>query len=255
MNSVLKIRYLSDLHLEFIKPDRLSRFINKIPVATPDEICVLAGDIGNPYEPNYDTFMKFINSNFKKSFIVAGNHEFYNKTKSIDDTILYLHQYFTKFENITFLDNSFEIYENHCFIGSTLWSKITDPDHEINDIYYIPNFTIDKYNFLNEKSVENLEMTLQNNNNCIVITHHVPSYDLIDSKYKTKKMMPYNQWFYCDMNNTITKNQDKIKCWFYGHTHSPSTQNINGIPFLCNPIGYPNENHSNDFNKKIIIPM
>ena len=32
-------------------------------------------------------------------------------------------------------------------------------------------------------SIDFLENTLENNENCIVITHHVPSYSLIDIKY------------------------------------------------------------------------
>ena len=61
----MKVRYFSDLHLEFIKPNKIERFIRKIPSGI-DEICILAGDIGNPYQKNYDSFMHFINKNFKK---------------------------------------------------------------------------------------------------------------------------------------------------------------------------------------------
>ena len=45
----------------------------------------------------------------------------------------------------------------------------------------------------------------------------------------------------------------KIKCWIYGHTHSISNTKINEIPFLCNPIGYINENANVDFNKTILL--
>jgi len=58
------IRYLSDLHLEFLKPQQLNKFIHKFPLPKQNEICILAGDIGNPYQPNYDEFMKFISKNF-----------------------------------------------------------------------------------------------------------------------------------------------------------------------------------------------
>ena len=63
------IRYLSDIHLEFIKPNKIENFIKQIPSGI-DEICILAGDIGNPYETNYDIFMKFISQNFKKKLII-----------------------------------------------------------------------------------------------------------------------------------------------------------------------------------------
>lgn len=248
----MKIRYLSDLHLEFIKPNKIEKFIKNIPCGI-DEICILAGDIGNPYTDNYDIFMKFINNNFKKTFVITGNHEYYNKIKTIEETNNYLTEYFTQFENISFLNNQYEYYNNYCFVGTTLWSKITNPIYEINDVYSIPNLDYIKYNRLNMLCVDFLEDALQNNDNCIVITHHVPSNSLIDSKYKTQTMMPYNQWFYCDMDEFIESNKEKIKCWIFGHTHTPSNNIINGIPFLCNSIGYPNENSKLDFQTNIFV--
>ena len=248
----LCIRYLSDLHLEFIKPNEINKFIKQIPSGM-DEICILAGDIGNPYQYNYDIFIKFISKNFKKTFVVPGNHEYYNETKTIYETNDFMKDYYQQFNNISFLNNNYEIYDNYCFIGATLWSKITDPRYKINDIRSIPNFDIFEYNKLNKLSVSILENTLQNNENCIIITHHVPSHTLIDKKYKTIDMQPYNQWFYCNMDKTIENNQNKIKCWIYGHTHTSSNVIKNGIPFLCNPIGYPNENKNLDFEKTITI--
>ena len=54
----LKLRYFSDLHLEFIKPNNINRFLQKITPCS-DEICILAGDIGNPFHMlNYDVFSR-----------------------------------------------------------------------------------------------------------------------------------------------------------------------------------------------------
>lgn len=248
------IRYLSDLHLEFIKPNAIDKFISKIPSGR-DEICILAGDIGNPYQPNYNIFMNFISQNFKKAFVIPGNHEYYNKTNTIEETNTFMKDYFTQFDNISFLDNTHENYEGFCFIGTTLWSKITNPTYKINDIYNIPDFDYVKYNTLNMLCVDFLEDALRNNENCIVITHHMPSKSLIDIKYQTKQMQPYNQWFYCDMEHLIEKYGNKIKCWIYGHTHTCSNVIINEIPFLCNPIGYPNENVNVNFKSTIEISV
>lgn len=247
-----RIRFLSDLHLEFILPNKIKSFISKIPPGI-DEICVLAGDIGNPYESNYNIFMEFISRNFKKGFVIAGNHEYYNKSKTIEETNIFLKDYFKRFNNISFLDNSHEKYEDLCFIGTTLWSKITNPIHEINDVKYIPNFDYIKYNKLNILCVDFLEEILENNENCIIITHHMPLESLIDNKYKTPHMIPYNQWFYCDMQHIIEKNKNKIKCWIYGHTHMASNIIIDDIQFLCNPIGYPGENSNIDLGSSVEI--
>jgi predicted phosphohydrolase len=246
----MKIRYFSDVHLEFIKPKHIETLIRKIPPGM-NEVCILAGDIGNPYQPNYDTFMNFISQHFKKTFVIPGNHEYYYHP--IDETTEFMKTYFQKFDNISLLNNTYEIYENHCFIGTTLWSKITNPSNKINDMYNIPGFDYLHYNRLNRISVDFLEDALEKNENNIVITHHMPSSSLIDIKYLTPEMRPYNQWFYCDMDDLIVSQQKKIKAWFYGHTHTPSTTTIHDIPFVCNPIGYPGENRLEDFQKNIII--
>jgi predicted phosphodiesterase len=250
----LRLRYLSDLHLEFIKPSKMTELIEQIPSGFYD-ICILAGDIGNPYQENYDIFMNFISENFKKSFVIAGNHEYYNRTKTIGETNEYLTNYFKKFNNITFLNNSYEYYENQCFIGTTLWSKIMQPQYEINDIYCIPNFDYIKYNRLNSINIDFLEDALEKNENCIVITHHMPSYDLLHPKYVTPRLAPYNQWFCSNLNDLLVRKMDKIDCWIYGHTHTPSYRKLCGVPFACNPIGYPGENPNPCFNTAIELDI
>ncbi len=257
----IKIRYMSDLHLEFIKPNAINKFIqNIIPNESTDsteEVCVLAGDIGNPYSENYDIFMDHISKCFKKTFVIAGNHEYYNNKKTIDETNKYLVDYFAD-TNISFLNNSYEYYNNYCFVGTTLWSKITNPVYKINDVNCIKDFDYIEYNKLNKQCVDFLEQTIKSNDNdnVIIITHHQPSETLIDAKYKVSNMLPYNQWFYCSMDQFIESNKNKMKCWIYGHTHTPLIKQIHNIPFCCNPLGYPNENiykPNEYFNKTITL--
>jgi predicted phosphodiesterase len=246
----MKIKYISDLHLEFVKPTKINKYVELIH---PDLDCVLilAGDIGNPYSSNYDIFMNYVSKSFKKIFVIAGNHEFYSHGKTIEDTIEFMQSYFKKFDNITFLNNSYENYEGYNFIGSTLWSQITNPEFKINDLGQIKNLTVEKYNNLNKECFEFLNSCQLDNQ--IMITHHVPSYSLIDKKFKVTTMEPYNQWFYCNMDNYIETNKDKIKLWFYGHTHVTNKTKINDTEFLCNPIGYLGENYKVDFNQTIDI--
>ena len=243
----MKLRYFSDLHLEFIKPKDIERWIQQIPPG-PDEICILAGDIGNPHDSKYELFMEFISSSFKKAFVIPGNHEYYGRP--IIETHDFMKSYFEKFHNISLLNNRCEVYEDHCFVGTTLWSHVSNPLYKINDVYRILRFDCFQYNLLHRQCVDFLEEALDQDN-CIVITHHLPSNSLIDEKYLTPAMRPYNQWFACDLDDLILRKKDKIKTWFYGHTHTSSETKIEGIPFLCNPIGYPGENRVVDFGKFI----
>jgi predicted MPP superfamily phosphohydrolase len=111
------IRYISDIHLEFIKPNKIINFINNIKKINEDEICILAGDIGNPYSSNYEIFTDHISKTFKKTFIICGNHEYYNN-KTIEETNIFLKDFFDGYDNITFLNNSFEVYKGYTFIGT-----------------------------------------------------------------------------------------------------------------------------------------
>ena len=270
----MKIRYFSDIHLDFIRLDKIGKILKKIPAGI-DEVGVIAGDIGSPWIHTYDAFIQYMSANFRKTFVIAGNHEYYrdsrsiersesanitklaeeyySKTKSMDATNIYLRDYFRKYDNVTYLHNQFEHYENYCFIGTTLWSNITNPFYQTNDVHEIPEFDYETCNHLHEISVEFLSRTLCDNSNCIVITHHLPSSRLIDKKYRTPQMEKYNQWFSSDLDYLILSNQSKIRCWFYGHTHTPSRTTLHNVPFLCNPIGYPDENLDATFERIVDI--
>jgi predicted MPP superfamily phosphohydrolase len=250
------IRYFSDIHLELLHMHKINvkSIIDKIK-PNKEHICILAGDIGDPYSKNYNIFMNHINTSFKKTFVIAGNHEYYNNFKTIEETNEYLTKYFkdNNLNNISFLNNTFEHYEDSCFIGTTLWSNINDPKYKINDVYSIKDLDIEKYNTLNKTSrvfLKNVINTTDTNNN-IIITHHIPTELLIHPKYLTPKMKPYNQWFYSNMEIFINENGKKIKCWLYGHTHTPSNCIINNTRFICNPIGYIDENDYQDYDKTI----
>lgn len=241
----MKLRYFSDLHLERIK--HMDAFLAQIPPG-PDEVCILAGDIGNPCKPHYDVFMQFIRKNFMKAFVIAGNHEYYHNP--MEETNQHLDKYFKQFENVSFLKESYEMYGGYCFVGTTLWTNVTDPRYKINDVYSIPRFDYMECNRQHRKSIEFLKEALTHEN-CVVMTHHVPSTSLIHPKYLTPSMMPYHQWFACDLDAFFTPN---IKAWFHGHTHTPSVAKIQNIPFLCNPIGYPGEN-TVDFEATFILDL
>ena len=247
------IRYFSDLHLEFIYPQYLNKFLKKIPLPKENEVCVLAGDIGNPFTTNYDIFMKWISKNFIKTFVIPGNHEYYNKPKTMSEINEFMAEYFTQYDNITLLNNRYEIYQDYCFIGSILWSKITNPSNKINDVYRITDFDIPKYNALNAECIDFLNSVIKDKSNCIIITHHVPSDSIIDPKYKVSDMLPYNQWFCCPMDEFIERNKSQIKLWFYGHTHTSCDKIIHGVHILGNPIGYPQENDNIDLGKCVEI--
>lgn len=229
----------------------IQKLAEQIDTIQDNTVCLLAGDIGNPHEPHYDLFMQFVHRFFPKTFVIPGNHEYYHKTKTIEQTNTFLNEYFTTFDNITLLNNTWEIYQDHCFIGSVLWSHISNPAFTINDINYIPDLNVEKYNTLNQTCVAFLQQAIHQNKQCIVMTHHMPSDQLIDTKYKTAALMPYNQWFYCNVEHLF--DNKKVKAWIYGHTHTQNQTIFRELPFLCNPKGYPREKTGFQLNARFSI--
>jgi predicted phosphodiesterase len=245
--NIMKIQYLSDLHLELL-PEKSIDFI-KNSIKPKADICVLAGDIGNPFQVGYHDFLQNMNDKFKKIFIIAGNHEFYNN--DILKTKLKIKSICDLFEKITFLDNSYEDYQSYRFIGSTLWSTIKNPKYTINDTSCILDLSVDKYRILHDSCCSFLDNALKNstknNMKSIVITHHLPIFELTHPNYRISFYENYQQWFHANIDNIIDENKKIIKAFIYGHTHTTSIQRHYDVTFYCNPLGYSHENNENNY--------
>ena len=238
----MKIRYFSDLHLEFRK-----LFNPKIIKPGPDEVLILAGDIGKPTLGEFCILFDYLSKNFKKIFYVPGNHEYYSKKNHMGVTQTKIPEVLEKYPNVSVLDCDSEVYDGYHFVGCTMWSLVKNHRYKINDIYSIPGMNIPFYNLINKEEVEYLTETIDSPLSSlpgvigrIVITHHIPSEKLISPKYN---FSDYNEWFFTDMDDVIKRNNDKIVGWWFGHTHTPSETSYLGVNFHCNPIGYPNEDN------------
>jgi predicted phosphodiesterase len=247
----MRIQYVSDLHLEFY---------NKLPenLLKPDaEVLCIAGDVGYPYSSIYEDFLQVISSNFRKVFLITGNHEYYNARGNRHHTMEEIEERIRqiirdlKLNNITFLDNEFEDFEGYRFVGSTLWSKCEKPvvDYCVNDFRVIKEMSVDLYNELHEVSREFLKSSIVTESSLpvIVITHHLPSFQLIADEYKDCTGL--NKYFASKSDDLFVST---IKVWIYGHTHIKSDRMSKiGIRFACNPLGYPGETKGLSLTKTI----
>ena len=238
--NIVRIQLISDLHLEFCKTD--SAFIdvcNSIVNRAP--IIVIAGDIGYPDRPYYECFLRHVSSKFNSVIIIHGNHEYYTtnrehaieKTKSIVANI----------SNIYFLENDFVDIEGFRFVGATLWTYIKNKQFLVNDKSWIQDFSVEAYNKIHIESRDFIASTISKSPlPVVVVSHHLPSYSLVDVKYQIYG--EYNQCFASDSDDLLFR---PVIAWLYGHTHTPRSSFVNGIPCYSNPIGYPGENKVCDF--------
>ena len=245
----METQYISDIHLEFMNTNEYQTFLREFKPSA--KILVLAGDIGNPRQPSYQHFLQHVCGLFEKVFIIAGNHEFYGST--VEETLPLIREIVSKFENITFLDNSMEEYAGYCWIGTTLWSEVTNPFYTINDTKLIQGLDVTAYNAMHAKAktylMYALDLCKREHKKAFVITHHLPIQELVLPQFTTKQFAPYNQWFHANLNEIIYDHKDSVKGWFYGHTHAESVQTHFTVPFYCFPKGYPNETCSRDLTR------
>ena len=221
----LKIRLLSDLHLELHE-------ISDLNFKKKADVVILAGDIGDPFDDNYIMLLEKLSLLHEKVFVITGNHEYYSKyTMSEIDTKI--KQILEDESDIHFLQMNSVSYKGVKFMGCTLWSHANDKTlcKYMNDFNYI---TFDEYVTKHNEHREWLEqeLTLDFPGKICVITHHLPSFSLINEEYHEH---PLNIFFATDIN---TKCAD---VWCYGHTHKANQTEINNVKFYCNPRGHPDE--------------
>lgn len=242
----IKFQYFSDVHLEFYhgNTNKIKRLFEL--KKSPAKILLLAGDIGKPNTSVYSFFLNMLSPVFEKIFITTGNHEYYKIPMSMTDVDNMCREVCRSLphQNVTFLQNEYFVLNEHINVyGGTFWSHIPQDkleyiSNKINDYKYIYNFTPEISNNLHESATNALQDYLIHNKNngkkTIVLSHHLPSFDLIDPCYKTT-CLDCNHAF---ASNILHANDESIVAWVYGHTHKPCIKE----KFFCNSIGYPNEN-------------
>jgi hypothetical protein len=151
-------------------------------------------------------------------------------------------------DNIIFLENEIYLIPGTDIIvfGATFWSDVKAEEaayvnNMIGDYKYIQGFTVEKCRELHKTSCLMLTAALAkySMHKFVVISHHLPLYTLIDSRYETSCV---NSAYASDIKEA---NNDMIVAWVAGHTHTP----IEKERFHVNAIGYKGENVKKDFNK------
>ena len=250
----MRFQYISDIHLELWpaadpkhpKRDDFYRNILKPEAHT----LILAGDIvsktcGDRLEP----FLTYCSDNWRHVIYVAGNHEYYTIAMNMEQVDQWLHELCSKFLNVHYL-NCEELHfdERHVILGCTLWSEI-DPTvpssllKQMNDFRRIlvdgRTLTPDVYNELHYSQskwlIETVQKRLEEGKKVYVVTHHLPTYLLIDKRFDGD---PINC---CYASEVARKMKLGPHAWFYGHTHSESVQHYNGTVYYINALGYPGE--------------
>jgi Icc-related predicted phosphoesterase len=221
MINMVSIQILSDAHTEFGFPID-QPFSTKLRKA---DIMVLAGDIVTKacllkdYLDICKRFSKYV-------IFVPGNHEYYNgSTDEEYETVC------NTVENVTFLQRKRVCIEGIWFAGATLWSDVNEFAIDLmND-----PFILEEVHLRHNTDKKWLDENVKEGD--IVVTHHLPSFQLIHEKYKGSLV---TSGFASNMDGLIRKLKPQL--WICGHTHVPFDTVIEDVRIIINPIGYPGEN-------------
>ena len=199
-----KLQYVSDIHLE-------NKGVSFPRIPIKGQVLALLGDIGNPYKQNYIDFLHYTSYNFEKIILIAGNHDYnftWKKHGNMEHCIADFENIVSKFGNIKFLDNKKTRINNYTVLGTTLWTN---------------RYSGNKYS----NSVQWLQSEInQITSPVIVLSHHLPSYKLIVSKYQTNEYDSTRDYFASNLDHLI---RDPVKIWLCGHSHCTNQIMINNV--------------------------
>ena len=160
-------------------------------------------------------------------------------------------------DNVSVLENEVVEYKGVMFIGATMWTDMNKNDpitlyavkngmndyraitnlYENKNVYYklTPEHTVGIF----RKTVECFKQILESDENktkpFVVITHHSPSYQSINEKYKSEYHM---NGAYCSDLSDFILDHPQIKYWIHGHLHDPVDYMIGDTRIISNPRGY-----------------
>ena len=233
--SLHRIVPISDLHLE--KSDRR-------PISPAEgETLILAGDIGNPFSDNYAQFLQRLVKSFQHIICISGNHEYWN-SEGVAQTERQLRKVAAQFKNVHYLQKDEVVLDGVRYLGCTLWAD-ADRRYRPRDLSMIPGMDYDRYLSLHRDHrswlVDRLD---QSPLPTVVVTHHLPSYQMIHPKYHSYPTLSY---YASNLDALIPK----ADLWICGHSHTAMKKRFGKTLCLSNPFGY--EGEETGFNDRLVI--
>lgn len=266
MKQTFRLQYASDIHLEFHDRKGSGNIPCEMFLKPVAPYLALCGDIGFPELPALLTFISWCSSKFKEVYWVPGNHEFYNfgleKKATRDEKLAMCQKICDGFRNVHFMHRKVRQVPgwNVRIAGCTMWTQL-DPENDMrviqgmNDVRQIfveneknamPNDFRHWHDDDREWLADEISRATVAQESMIVLTHHLPSYKLIHSKYQGH---PLNFCFATDLEQMM---KPPVRGWLCGHSHTSSEIKINGVQCGLNPFGYPGESDSGYSREKVL---
>lgn len=218
-NTHLSIQYVSNLHvdLDVFKTKRT------LPEVVGEDLAVV-GNLGDPRHTSFGEFLQWATRNYRNVFLVPGprEHGCYivyhadqaNKMKLILSFVC------ANFNNLHLLDNRVCEVDDFVVAGSTFWSNPL--------VTHVNGVSTQSHHAVYETNSRWVQMIMEKYDKpLIMLTYHMPSYDMIDNE----------RCFVRESTSLIASHDDglimsPVKAWICGNFYAKSIS-INGITCLA----------------------
>lgn len=264
----MKIKIISDLHLEFSDIEIQNQQGADVLVLSGD--IMMAEDLYNSPAPGpysspgemtkynnkndrayrYRAFLQRCSDAFTNVIYVAGNHEYYDGKWGRTPEVL--SEECAKFPNVYFLERGAKKIGDVTFLGATMWTDMNKGDpltlHAVRDMMMDYKSIRKEYEgYTNLKPHDTVirhrdtlgyfrsVMAERGDEKFVICTHHSPSFQSVHEQYKSEYLM--NGAYHSSLEEFIL-DHPQIKLWTHGHTHNPFDYHIGDTRIICNPRGY-----------------
>lgn len=247
----MKLRILSDLHIEF------HPFVIPSLAQDKETVLILAGDIGVVHRRSeLQSFLEAAAAQFRAVFYVPGNHEYY--AGLWPDAAQHMAQWGLP-DTVHVADCDTVVIDDVAFVGATLWSDFDGADpfsmHKaeqlLNDFRYIRvqpscggdarSLTASDVLAHHRHSLQWLESELAQQHRAgrktVLVTHHGFSRRSVHPTYEGNDL---NGAFVSDCDDLVSDAAPALA--IHGHVHNSfqyTMESRNGpVPVIVNPRGY-----------------
>lgn len=248
----ITIQVFSDIHIELW---------NKMPtIPVRANYLFLAGDICNITHPLFYPFLDYCSLNWKKTFYIPGNHEYYIKKKNYNELLFeYKYKIAERYKNVYCLNNDFISLdeENINIYGATFWTQppfasTYEAQMFVNDYNYISYFKqgqdrvveldINYVKQLSNEAFTSLQEYLNTTDKkTIVMTHFPPNRTGTSAPRYLAKKRNINSYFAWPDGTLQNFKLDNVLTWISGHTHWSYDFMQDGVRLIGNQLGYKSE--------------
>ena len=231
------LQYASDLHLE--NPHNLE-YVLSGGIKPCGDILVLAGDLVSLARPEaIDSFWDWCSKNFRETYVIPGNHEFYGT----DASVFGARWVWQLRRNVRYCENQVVHLGQTDLILSTLWSKI-NPAWETACLDCVNDFSQIKwqghlleaceFSAMHEACLAFVKGAVASS--CaarrVVATHYVPTGRAVNERYRGS---PLESAFVAELGEWIAVSS--IDTWIYGHSHGNVNAEVGETSIVCNQLG------------------